>query len=531
VQLELGQPMHAFDLEQLSGGIHVRMAGAGEKLTLLDGKDIELADNTLVIADAQKPLALAGIMGGEHSGVADSTRHLFLECAFFAPTAIAGRARQYGLHTDSSHRFERGVDAELQQQAMERATALLLAICGGEAGAVEECVSSGDLPGRAPILLRKARVQRLLGIDLAKDEIEQLLARLGMQLEASGDEWQVTPPSFRFDMEIEADLIEEIIRVHGYNKLPRTLPIYQPDIKPVTETRHPLSHLKQTLVDRDYHEAISYSFVDPQWQKLIDPQLTPVALANPLSADLSVMRTSIWPGLLKALQHNLNRQQGRVRLFENGQVFIPTEQGLLQQPRLAGVICGPALPEQWGDSDRKVDFFDLKGDVEALLDGALFEKAENDALHPGQSARIYRGDQHLGWIGRLHPQVQKVMGIDPPVYLFELEQAPVLETEIPVFQPLSKFPEVRRDIALLVEEKIPVQALLDAINRHSSDVVQEILVFDVYTGTGIETGIKSVALGLILQGFSSTLKDEDVEQEVQKLVSALNQEFSAKLRE
>ncbi|MFW2371978.1 MAG: phenylalanine--tRNA ligase subunit beta [Gammaproteobacteria bacterium] len=536
VMLELGQPMHAFDLDSLQGSIQVRMAKPGETITLLDGKEIKATENTLLIADEDKPLALAGIMGGEGSGVADSTQHLLLECAFFSPLAIAGKAREYGLHTDSSHRFERGVDPELQARAMERATQLLLDICGGQPGPVIEVASAADLPLPAPILLRPNRITRMLGIEFATKEVEDILSRLGMQLESHEDGWLVTAPTFRFDIAIEADLIEELIRVHGYNNIPRTMPRYQPMMKPLTESRLDLQQVKDTLVSRGFFEAITYSFVDPAWQAVIDPGIEPVTLANPLSAELSVMRTSLWPGLLKALQHNINRQQPRVRLFESGLSFVPGNKGLVQQAKIAGAICGALNEEQWGEVSRKVDFFDLKADVEAIMElGGLaevsFEKAEHSALHPGQSARILKNGQVIGWIGALHPQTQKALDIDPPCYVFELEQQSVLDTNVPVFTSLSKFPEVRRDIAVIIKQEIPVQSLFQSIKAAASDVLQEILLFDVYTGKGIDIGLKSVALGLILQGFSRTLKDEDVESEITKIVTALSKDFGATLRE
>ncbi|TNF33218.1 MAG: phenylalanine--tRNA ligase subunit beta, partial [Gammaproteobacteria bacterium] len=505
VMLELGQPMHAFDLDTLQGSIQVRMARPGEKITLLDGKEIEATADTLLIADEAKPLALAGIMGGEGSGVSDSTHNLFLECAYFSPLAIAGKAREFGLHTDSSHRFERGVDPELCFRAMERATHLLLDICGGEAGPVQEQSSIGYVPQPSPILLRASRIQRLLGFQFEAQQVEDLLVRLGMKVETQADaSWLVTPPSFRFDITIEADLIEELVRVYGYNNIPRSMPRYQPQMRLESESQLDLAILRRILVTRGYLEAISYSFVDPAWQAAINPDVQPVALANPISAELSVMRTSIWAGLLRAVQYNLNRQQSRIRLFETGLTYIQGGTELEQRPKIAGVICGEVNAEQWAEKGRKVDFFDLKGDVEAMLAAAgqkvEFIRAEHPALHPGQTAQIVKNGLTVGWLGLLHPQVQKQLDISQPVYLFELDQTLVLQAEVPVFTPLSKFPEVRRDIAVLVREEIPVNDLIRAISKVSSDELQEILVFDVYTGTGIENGLKSVALGLILQG-------------------------------
>lgn len=535
VMLELGQPMHAFDLDTLRGGIQVRLAKAGEKITLLDGKAIELNQKTLLIADAQKPLALAGVMGGEGCGVTDNTKNILLECAFFAPLAIAGRARDYGLHTDSSHRFERGVDPAVQNMAMERATRLLLDICGGQAGPVVEKLSAGDLPQPAPILLRHARITRLLGITFDDAEVRQILGRLGMLVEPSGTDWVVTPPAFRFDIAIEADLIEELIRVRGYNTIPRTLPRYQPEMKALSESALSRSQLRRSLIDRGYLEAITYSFVDPQWQAAIDPEIRPMVLANPISADLSTMRTSLWTGLLKTALYNLNRQQSRIRLFETGLVYIQGESGLQQQPRIAGMICGDSLPEQWGEAARKVDFFDIKGDVEALLaqtSGQIsYEKASHPALHPGQSAQIHRDGVAIGWLGGLHPQMQKLLDIDTPVYLFELEQKSILLADVPVFTSLSKFPEVRRDIAILIKQEVLVAAVINEIRAVASADLKEVTLFDVYTGKGVDNGLKSVALGLILQGFSRTLTDEAVDSEVVKIIESLRQKFGATLRE
>lgn len=536
VMIELGQPMHAFDLDVLKGSIQVRMANIGEKVTLLDGKEIQATENTLLIADEEKVLALAGIMGGEDSGVSDTTKNLFLESAHFNPLSIAGKAREYGMHTDSSHRFERGVDPELPLKALERATQLLMDICGGKAGPVVEQTSVSDLPAREPVQLRLKRINRMLGIEFSAAEVESILSRLGMQLEADADGWMVTPPSFRFDIAIEADLIEEVIRIHGYNNIPRKLPTYQPAMKPLVEAEVGLQRVKDALVERGYYEAISYSFVDPKWQAAIDPEIAPVELANPISADLSVMRTSIWPGLLKAVAHNINRQQPRVRLFETGLTFVKQGDELVQNAKISGAITGSLVGEQWSADDRKVDFFDVKADVEAILalgglNDVSFEKSQHSALHPGQTAQIFKKNQPIGWIGALHPNTRKTLDIDPPVYVFEIDQKALLEGTVPAFSPLSRFPEVRRDLALVVKQEIAVADMVKSIKSVTSEIFQEILLFDVYTGTGIEDGLKSVALGLILQGFSSTLTDEDVDKEINKIVAVLNDKYGAILRE
>ena len=544
VMLELGQPMHAFDLAKLDGKITVRYAREGEKTTLLDGKELELRENTLVIADNTKVLALAGIMGGEDSAVSDDTVDIFLESAFFRPEAIAGKARSYGLHTDSSHRFERGVDTQLQVHAIERATELIREICGGEVGPVIETTTEAHNAEQLPIELRLERIERVLGIQLPADEVTDILKRLGMEARVFTDCWLVKSPSFRFDINIEADLLEEIVRIFGYNNIPRTRPSYHAVIQAQPEAQNSLNELKNVLVDRGYYEAISYSFVDPRWQQVLDPEAETIALANPLSSEMSVMRTTLWTGLLNALRHNVNRQQNRVRLFETGLCFRPGgssdgEQAevanIAQDPMFAAVICGEIYPEQWAAKPRKVDFFDLKADLEALLafsaQRTTFEAAEHPALHPGQSACIRQNGEIVGWAGALHPQVQKALDIDPRVFVFEIKQSAIACSAIPAFKPLSRYPEVRRDLAIIVDENVPVGEILSTIEQVSGDLVKETQLFDIYQGKGVEEGRKSIAFGLILQDFSRTLTDSDVDAEIENIVSALKQQFAATLRE
>jgi phenylalanyl-tRNA synthetase beta chain len=534
VMIELGQPMHAFDLEQLDGRINVRYAREQETITLLDGKCIELDTGTLVIADDSRPLALAGIMGGENSGVTGQTRSVFLESAFFAQETIAGKARSYGLHTDSSHRFERGVDPQLQVHAIDRATALILEICGGEVGPVTEVTTQAHPRERNPIDLRHERIKRVLGIELESDEVIDILERLGMEVKSFKDHWMVKPPSFRFDIEIEADLLEELVRIHGYNNIPRTQPHYQAGMRAMPESRQSLMQLRKSLVDRGYFEAITYSFVDPAWQAALDPDREAVKLANPLSSEMSVMRTTIWPGLLQAVRHNLNRQQSRVRLFETGQVFLPGDNGLDQVEKISGAMCGSINSEQWGEESRAVDFYDLKSDVEALF-GAEAEidyRAEtHPALHPGQSAAVCKDGSDIGWIGALHPRISNQLDLGQTVYVFELELDAVRESHLPSFKSLSRFPEVRRDLAILIDENISAQSIESCIREASSKILQEVRIFDIYTGKGVDEGLKSVAFGLILQEFSRTLTDEDIDSEIESVVDALNQNFAATLRE
>lgn len=535
VLMELGQPMHAFDLDKLNGGITVRLANANEEVELLDGKKVKADTDTLLIADDKTNLALAGIMGGDGSAVSDETKNIFLESAYFAPDAIAGRARRYGMHTDSSHRFERGVDPALQTNAIERATELLLQVAGGDAGPVIEETTTSYSIERESIHLRRARIKRILGIELPDAEIETILTRLGMSVNAVDGGWNVTAPSFRFDISIEADLIEELIRIHGYNNIPRVMPVYAAVMREKTEKQLAMHSLRQNLLDNGYFESVTYSFVDPEWCKVLAPNDQSIPLANPMSSEMSVMRTTLWAGMLKVLQYNLNRQQSRVRLFETGLRFVEQESGTLQQPMLAGVVTGGLLPEQWAADSREVDFYDVKGDVEAFmaLGGGEIEFAAeaHPALHPGQSARIKKDGKAIGWLGALHPEAQKTLDIAQKIYLFELELGSVCDKNVPKFNVLSKFPEVRRDISLLVDEKLSVSAIKKCIVRAGSEVLKDTIVFDVYTGKGVSPGLKSVALGLILQDFSRTLIDDDVDKEMQKIVSSLEKELNATLRE
>jgi phenylalanyl-tRNA synthetase beta chain len=537
VLLELGQPMHAFDLARLSGGIEVRLAHAGEQITLLDEKVIKLDTDSLLIADADKPLALAGIMGGAGSGVSDRTDSLFLECAFFAPTRIAGRARRYGLHTDSSHRFERGVDYQLQHRALERATALLLELVGGQAGPVIEVSSEAHLPRVAPIALRAARLQRLLGLRPDDATVEDILTRLGMEVQAGEGGWQVIPPSFRFDITLEADLIEEIGRVYGYNRLPSSAFQAALVMRPAPEDRVPLRRLRDLLVSRGYQEAVTYSFVDPEIQGLVTPDLVPVPLANPISSELSVMRTSLWQGLLRTLQHNLNRQQKRVRIFEHGLNYIQQDNELKQENYIGGLVSGAWVEEQWGEPERLADFFDVKADVEALLalggqaDAYRFAPGSHPALHPGQAAEILRDGKRVGWLGCVHPELARRLDIESKTFLFELHSATVAQGSAASFREISRFPSVRRDLAIVVDEAVSALALQEAIRETCGDQLLELALFDVYRGKGVEKGRKSIAFGLILQESSRTLTDADVESVAVRVVDRLNQNFGATLRD
>ncbi|WP_286785211.1 MULTISPECIES: phenylalanine--tRNA ligase subunit beta [Pseudomonas] len=536
VMLELGQPMHAFDLTEINGGIRVRMAEAGERLVLLDGQDVELRPDTLVIADHQRALAIAGVMGGEHSGVSESTRDLFLESAFFEPISVAGKARSYGLHTDASHRYERGVDWQLARTAMERATALLLDIVGGSAGPVVEAASETDLPQSTTVVLRAERIEQMLGLAMPAEEVERLLNGLELAVTGGDGQWSVSVPSHRFDISLEVDLIEELARLYGYNRLPVRYPQARLAPKGKPEAKVALSKLRRQLVARGYQEAITFSFIDPKLFELFHPGVEPLLLANPISADLAAMRVSLWPGLVKAVQHNLNRQQDRVRLFETGQRFIGALDGLQQQPVLSGVICGSRQPEAWANSREPVDFYDLKADVEALLavagagDAFSFGPAEHAALHPGQAARVERDGRLVGFLGALHPELGKALGLEKPVFLFEVLLSEVVQGRLPAFGELSRFPEVRRDLAFIVDRDLPSQEVLSAIRERGGEFLTDLRLFDVYDGKGIDPHRKSLAVGLTWQHPSRTLNDDEVNAITQNILTSLEERFNATLR-
>ncbi|MFV8817163.1 phenylalanine--tRNA ligase subunit beta [Haliea sp. E17] len=536
VMMELGQPMHAYDLAKLSGGIRVRTATAGEELVLLDGQSIEMDAETLVIADHERALGMAGIMGGEGSGVGEMTRDVFLEVAFFTPDLLAGKARSYGLHTDASHRFERGVDFELQAQAMERATALLLDIVGGEAGPLESTVAAEHLPVRADITLREERIPRMLGFGMAGDEVERILSGLGLGVHKIDGGWRCSVPSWRFDMSIEADLLEELARVYGYNNLPVTaiksalhIPAYQ-------ESQVGMPRLRAHLAARGYREAITYSFVEPRVQQLIDPGIEPVSLSNPISADMSVMRTSLLPGLLSALLRNTSRQQGRVRMFESGLRFLPGKDGLEQEPALAMLVYGPRHAESWTQKAEAVDFFDLKGDLESLFELARvsgeiqFSAAQRDALHPGQTASVLRNGEVVGYIGALHPQVGKALDINGTVYVCEILLSAVLTAGIPAFSEVSKYPEVRRDLAIVVDKEVAAGNIVANVRASAGTYLRDLTLFDVYEGKGIDPKRKSLAIGLTFCDLSRTLSEEDVNLAVNQVIDSLEKNYNAELR-
>lgn len=538
VMLELGQPLHAFDLARINGSICVRMAHDNEEITLLDGQDIKLKANTLVIADQQRALAIAGVMGGADSGVeVGKTTDIFLESAFFEPVAIAGKARSYGLHTDASHRFERGVDWQLPAQAIERATELLLSIVGGSAGPTVITEDAQYLPNTAPIVLRAERVKQMFALSLSDSEIETLLTPLGLQLIAqSAGVWSVAVPSHRFDISIEVDLLEEIGRLYGYDRLPVRYPAARLAPQAQSEAQASLPLLRRLLVARGYQEAITYSFIEPELFNAFHPELKALTLANPISAELSVMRASLLPGLLKALQHNLNRQQDRVRLFESGLSFVGQLDDLKQERMLAGVITGARLPELWTHGKESVDFYDIKADVEALLaaagdrDSFTFVPCQQHAFHPGQCARIERNGQAVGFVGTLHPQLATELDIDQQVLMFEVQLDGISAGRLPAFKELSRFPEVRRDLALVVKAEVPAEQLMAAMRSAAGEFLTQIRLFDVYQGKGVQEGCKSLAVGLTWQHPSRTLTDDEVSAATQAILTVLADNFAATLR-
>ncbi|UAA37249.1 phenylalanine--tRNA ligase subunit beta [Paraneptunicella aestuarii] len=543
VLLELGHPMHAFDLEKLQGGIKVRFPKEGEKLTLLDGNEVELKSDTLIIADHKAPVAMAGIFGGLDSGVTESSRHIFLESAFFAPLAIAGKARQYGLHTDASHRYERGVDPQLQRTAMERATKLLLDIVGGEAGPITEAVLEQHIPKMNEITLRAEKLERLIGIEIPKEKVTEILTRLGLSVTELDGKWDVVAPSFRFDIAIEEDLVEEVARVYGYNNIPNEAPKADLRMRNTKEANITLTELKNVLIARDYQEAITYSFVDPKMQAALFPEQEGFHLPNPISADMSVMRLSLLPGLLQALSYNLNRQQNRVRLFETGLRFVPDEQadlGLKQEEMIAGVISGLVLPESWNSDNRKCDFFDLKGDVEAMLNKCVqpgkfrFERANLEQasyLHPGQAAAIFNGEQLVGYIGALHPKYENSLDLKGKTFVFELAVAALGEKVIPASKELSKYPANRRDLAIIVKDEVAAADILSAVEKCSVNQLVGLNLFDVYKGEGIPEGHKSLAISLTLQDDNRTLEEAEIQSIVNVVVEKLCTDFGASLRD
>jgi len=536
VMLELGQPLHAFDLRHLEGGIVVRWAREGEPLTLLDGRRITLSKDVLVIADHDKAKALAGIMGGEDSGVTDDTVDIFIESAFFMPQAVAGRARRFGLSSEAAHRFERGVDPALPRRALERATALLLDIAGGLPGPLVETRVAGGIPKSHPVLLRRERLTEILGIAIPEREVASILRRLAMKLKTVAGGWQIIPPSYRFDISREEDLIEEVGRMRGFDRIPATplIAVVQPG--QADEQRFSPSRLREILVQRGYSEVITYSFVPQQLDTWLAGDGIAVELENPISAEMAQLRRSLWPGLLQTLRYNLNRQQERARIFEFGRKYSMQDNDIKEEDCIAGLAYGRVEPEQWGIPGRAVAFEDMKSDVQALFAQGNpppgFEVATHPALHPGRSAAICLGEHRLGWLGELHPRLVQQLHLPSPAILFELDrQAFATARAVPVFAPISRYPAVRRDIAVIVPESVTAAALQACVIAAAASVLQEVRVFDIYRGPGIDSGRKSVALGLILQDSSRTLTDEAADTVMSKIIERLRLKLGATIRD
>ncbi len=538
VMLELGQPLHAFDDAQLAGAIRVRYPKPGEQLLLLNGQTVAPSSDTALIADDEKPLALAGIMGGEHSGINDTTTDLFLECAFFTPGAIAGKARALGFTSDASHRYERGVDFELQRHAIERATRLILDICGGSPGPVVEALAHEHLPVRAPVRLRSARAAKVLGIPLSPDQIGGLLSGLGTQVERHGDDFLVTPPSWRFDIEIEEDLIEEIARLHGYDNIPAPPPTARLAMLPLPENRRGPMTLRRLLAERGYYEVVTMSFVDAAWEADFAGNADPVRLANPIASQMGVMRSTLVGGLVEVLAVNRKRQTERVRIFEIGRVFRRSAAaapvaGFDQPLRVGGLWAGPVLPEQWGAPTRPADFFDVKSDIEALL-GVLprlsFVRAEHPALHPGRSAEVRLDGRVIGFLGELHPRWAQKYELGTAPVVFELELEALLSVSVPAYREVSRQPAVTRDLAIVVAREQPFAPILEAFSNCAPEVVREIRLFDEYQGKGLPEGKKSLAFRVVMQDTARTLADAEVDAVMAKLLDVAGREFHAALR-
>ena len=534
VMLELGQPMHAFDRDQLVGEIDVRMAHPGEQLVLLDGKTLTLSDDVLVIADQEKALALAGIMGGEHSGISESTTTVFLESAYFDPITIAGKARRYGLHTDASARFERGVDWQLAERACQRATALILDICGGVPGPVMITDNEQALPTLQVVTLTHARIKQQLKIELASETIQQMLQALGFDVDVTSDGFRCVAPSWRFDIAIEQDLIEEIARIYGYNNLPTSLPAQALTMAAVPEAETPLMRLKHYLVDQDVQEAVTYSFVDPAMQALLGDGVQGVRLANPIASNLAEMRRSLMPGLVEAVRHNVNRQAPRVRVFETGQCFVSSGDQLDQSERLGIALYGQQAPLHFS-GDRLVDFFDLKGIVDGLGmvngGGSLsWSSGEHPALAPGQTARVSMNGQSIGIVGRLHPRLARELDLPKPLFLADLNLSPLLSGQVTAFKAISRYPRVLRDLAVVVDDSIAWQQIVDAVESLGDSRIQSVELFDVYRGTGVPEGCQSLALSLSLQDPEKTLDDVAIQEMVDQVVRTLGEQTGAELR-
>jgi phenylalanyl-tRNA synthetase beta chain len=538
VMLELGRPLHVYDVDKLRGAIDVRWGRKGERVLLLNGQEVEVDPTVLCITDDSGAIGLGGIMGGESTKADEKTRHVFLESAFFWPDAIAGRARRYNFTSDASHRFERGVDFNNNVDGIERATRLIVDICGGEPGPTEDLVAR--LPERKPLRMRVARAQKIIGMPLAAEEMQKSFERLALPSKRDGDAFVVTPPSYRFDLAIEEDLIEEVARLYGFERIAAHPPRTAASFLKVPQKRS-LHELRERLADADYREVINFTFVEPQWELDFAAEANPIRLLNPIVSQQSVMRSSLIGSLVANLRYNQARNVERIRVFELGRVFLRDPQapdgplsvrGLRQPMRVGAAAYGPALEEQWGVKTRAVDFFDVKADLEALASplAARFERAEHPALHPGRSARVLLDGREAGWLGELHPRWQQKYELARPAVLFELDAAILQALPSPRFVAPSKYPPVVRDMALLVDASVPVEALLEAMEAEKPPIVTSIRVFDLYQGSGVPAGRKSLAFRVVMQDTERTLTDAEADAARDALVSLLGQKFSASLR-
>ncbi|TXI19554.1 MAG: phenylalanine--tRNA ligase subunit beta [Nitrosomonas sp.] len=532
VLLETGQPMHAFNLAKITGGIQVRYALPHEKIKLLNGNEVNLNPEMLIIADDDTPLALAGIMGGLDSSVTQGTTDIFLESAFFSPNVISGKSFQLGFNSDSSYRFERGVDFARTGKVLEYATNLIQVICGGYAGPLTEI--KYKLPQRQAVIVRSERIRRILGIDISNEKISHYFERLGFEFSINENIFNVIPPTYRFDLKIEEDFTEELARIYGYDHIPAHYPSGKIAMLSLPETTFTLFEIKQLLVARDYQEVINYAFVDAEWESDFTNVTNPIALKNPISSQMNVMRSTLIGNLISNLQFNLNRKQTRVRLFEIGGCFNrDNEKDCVQTEKIAGLSYGEVAPEQWGIPSRDIDFYDVKADIEVLCAGkeVYFKKFSHPALHPGKSAQIFIEEKPIGWMGELHPQWQKKYGLQKNTILFEMSIDSLIAKPLPTVKTISKFPPVRRDIAIIVNNDISVHSLLAQMHAEKSEIVLDISLFDIYRGKGVESTKKSLAFRVSLQDTAKTLTDEEADSAVTDLIKVLKTKFGAILRD
>ena len=534
VMLELGQPLHAFDNDRLNGNIEIRFPSGNEKLKLLDETEVKINSKTLLITDESGPLAMAGLMGGFDTAVTNKTKNILLESAFFKPEIILGQGRQYGLNTDSSHRFERGVDPEIQGIAIERATQLILDICGGLVGPIVEKKNEKAIPKNHEILLRNSQIHHVLGIDLDDKFVNEAFVRLGMNCEQVGDGWKITPPSYRFDINIEADLIEELARVYGYDSIPVSIPSAELKIKSNNQ-QAATNKIREILINRDYQEIITYSFVDPNLHRLLNED-APLSLINPIAPELSEMRTSLLPGLILSLQRNVKRQRERVRLFEVGLVFSGNKTAK-QDCHIGGIIYGNTHEKQWVKNILSSDFYDIKCDIEVLLGGLIdvdqikLIEGNNKALHPGQRVDVYIDEIKIGYFGQLHPSICASLEFVKNVFVFDFNIELLDKKKVVTYKKISKFPTIRRDISVVVDEQVKFEEISESVRNDASDLLVKLELFDLYRGKGIEKGQKSMALGLTFQSIRSTLKDEEIDNNMHRVIKGLSDRLNAKLRE